>query len=44
MMPCDSAKILAYLVYSGQNNIIPDREQFQVSDTLQSHTRFSFLQ
>ena len=35
MSPGDSRKILPCLVHSGQNNIILDREQFQVSDMLQ---------
>ena len=34
--------ILAYLVHTSQNNIILDREQFQVSDLLQCHWSCNF--
>ena len=37
MRPRDNRKYLAYVVHSGQNNIILDHEQFQVSDMLQCH-------
>ena len=37
MKPHDSRKILPCLAHLGQNNIILDREQFQVSDMLQCH-------
>ena len=42
MAPCDSRKIVAYMVHSGQNNIILDREQFQLSGMLQCHRSCSF--
>ena len=35
--PRDSRKRLPCLVHSGQNNVILDCEQFQVSDMLQCH-------
>ena len=45
MMPRDSRKALAFLVHYSQDNIILDREQFQVSDMLHiyNYTRMFFL-
>ena len=42
MRPRDSRKIRPCLIHSGQNNIILDREQFQVSDMLQCHWSCNF--
>ena len=42
MRPRGSRKILPCLVHSGQNDIILDPEQFQVSDMLQCHWSCNF--
>ena len=42
MGPRDSRNILAFLVHSGRNNIILEREQFELSGMLQCHSSYSF--